>query len=360
MTEPSAVVLVSRDALRHNVRLVRDRVAPAELLAVVKDNAYGHGRETVVKALLDVGVTRFGALDLVSALAVRELAPDAMIFAWVFDSGDDFALAIRARVDIGVTAADVLERVAAASAAHADGAVPVHLKIDSGLHRAGVLPAEWRGFVSRAAELERAGLIRVAGLWTHIAEASDDDDSRAIAEFSWAVDEAERQGLDARLRHLAASAAAYARADARFDMVRVGAFLYGIAPGGGVGPAELGLRPVMTLQAPVLAVTRAGDRELASIGFGGAMGLLTDAAGRVSVAIHGARWPVTAVHPTETIIDVTTDGSAPAVRAGDVVTLFGDGAHGEATLQEWADAMGTIGEELVTRVSALVPRRVVD
>lgn len=365
MTNLSPVALISRSALRHNLRVVSDRVAPAELLAVVKDDAYGHGRDTVVRELLACGATRFGALDLDTALAVRALAPDAMIFAWVFDAGDDFVQAIRAGIDIGVTAADVLERVAAAAAAHADSAVPVHLKIDSGLHRAGVLPSQWREVVIRAAELERAGLIRVVGLWTHIAEASDDDDTRAIAEYSWALEEAARHGIRPRLRHLAASAAAYGRADARFDMVRVGAFLYGIAPGGGVGPADLGLRPVMTLETPVLAVTRDGDRELASIGFGGALGLLADASGRVSVAIHGARWPVLAVRPTETIIDVTPTesaqpGSAAAVRVGDVATLFGDGSRGEASLQEWADAMGTIGEELVTRVSALVPRRVVD
>ena len=236
----------------------------------------------------------------------------------------------------------------------------MHLKFDSGLHRAGVLPGQWSRFVSRAAELERAGLIEVAGLWTHIAEASDDDDSRAIAEFTRAVDQAAGQGINPRMLHLAASAAAYARADARFDMVRIGAFLYGIAPGGGVGPAELGLRPVMTLQTPVLSVDRDGGGTHAVIGIGGALGLLGDAAGRVSVAIRGERWQVSAVEPTRTSIDVTAHNSSVAIRPGDTVTLFGDGTSGEAALQEWADAMGTIGEELVTRVSALIPRKIVD
>ena len=351
----AATARVSKSAIRENVRLIRDRVSPAQLLAVVKDDGYGHGVDTVVEVMLAEGVTRFGTLELDGAFRVRRRTADATIFAWVFDSGDDLAPAITADIDLGVTDAATLERVAVA-AAGAGAAAKVHLKLDTGLHRAGALPAQWDSFAGRAAELERRGVVRVVGLWTHLAEASDDDDSRSIAEFSSAVAAAHAAGLRDVVRHVAASAAAYSREDARFDMVRVGACLYGIAPGSGVGPADLGLRPAMTLQAPVISVRHDGGRTLAELPIGGAAGILADAAGNVSVAIGGRRYPVVAVDPLRALVDVT----AGEIRQHDTATLFGDGTSGEATLQEWADSMGTIGEELVTRLAAWIPRQVVE
>lgn len=346
-----ATAFVSRDALRHNIRLVRDRVSPAELLAVVKDDAYGHGSDAVVDVLVQEGVTRFGTLDLPGALALRRRLPNVMVFAWVFDSGDDLTDAVRAGIDIGVTDAAVLERVA--TAGKVTGVQPsIHLKLDTGLHRAGVLASDWERFVARAMTLERGGMVKVAGLWTHLAEETDDDDSRSIAEHQAGVEAADAHGVRDPIVHVAASAASFARADARFDLVRVGAFLYGIAPGGGVGPVELGLRPVMTLQAPISRIRQDHGRMLAEVPIGGASGILSDAAGNVTVALGGRRAPVVAVEPGYSLVDVT-DSSAGV---GNVVTFFGDGSAEEPTLQEWADAMGTIGEEIVTRLSVTIPR----
>ncbi|GAB3131139.1 alanine racemase [Marisediminicola antarctica] len=356
MDSIDASVLISTAALRHNVRLVRDRIAPAELMAVVKDDAYGHGLDSVLAVLLDEGVTRFGALDLPGALRVRHQAPDSMVFAWVFDRGDDLSEALQQQIDIGVTDVPVLERVAAAAAVAGTPPARIHLKLDTGLHRAGVLAGDWERFVNLAAELQRSGRVVVSGLWTHLAEESHDDDSRSIAEYREGLAIAEAHGIRAATRHIAASAAAYAREDARFDVVRVGAFLYGIAPGGGVGPEDLGLRPVMTLRAPIRHIRRAGERTLAAVGIGGASGILADAAGAVSVALAGSRYPVVAVEPTLLLIDV----SGADATVGDTVTLFGDGSAGEPTLQNWADGMGTIGEEVVTRLSSLIPRTRID
>ena len=335
---------IDLDAIRQNLDLVRERVAPARLRAVVKDDAYGHGLEPVVRTLASGGVARFGALDAPTALRVRGLASDASVFAWLLDAHDDLDALIDARVEFGVTDEGMLERAAAAA-----GVAEVHLKLDSGLSRAGVRPERWADFVARAVEFERSGALRVVGVWTHIAEASDDDDSDAIARFERAVAHALAQGLRPSVRHLAASAAAFSRADARFDEVRVGAFLYGIAPGGGIGPADLGLLPALALRTTVVTVS--GD--VATIGYGGAQGMLSDAAGAVSVTSAHGRHRVLAVHDTRSVIAL--EGAPLAV--GDTVTLFGSGAHGEQTLQEWADAMGTIGEELVTRVHPSIERR---
>ena len=378
MTIDRPTVLISADALRHNLKVVRERVAPAVVMTVIKDNAYGHSQELVLEILLGEGVTRLGTLDLPGSMAVRHSVPDAMIFAWVIDCDDDVSAAIHAGIDLGVTDPAMLERVAREARA-ISATARVHLKLDSGLHRAGTLPEQWAALVARAAELQSDGLISVRGLWTHLSEASEQEDSRSIAQFTTALETARRAGIVSPVRHLAASAAAFSRADARFDMVRVGAFLYGIGPGAGIGPAALGLIPVMTLQAPVVAIVHRDSRVFAEIAIGAAAGILSDAAGAVFVAINARRFRVIAVEPARTIIDVTENDSKPfllhagestatdvtvgdtatvgdTVMVGDTVTLFGSGALGEQTLQEWADAMNTIGEELACRVSAAIPR----
>ncbi|MBX3093210.1 MAG: alanine racemase [Cryobacterium sp.] len=331
-------------ALVTNTATVRERVAPAELMAVVKDDAYGHGLDEITRALAAESITAFGALDPQTALRVRQLAPEASVFAWLLDGHDELGVLIDNDIELGVTDSDTLERVA-----RENRRSRVHLKIDTGLSRAGVRAERWPNLVERAAQLERRGAIEVVGVWTHISEASDDEDTASIGRFSTAFELAVAAGLNPRVRHLAASAASFARADARFDRVRVGAFLYGIAPGDGVGPTELGLRPVMTLRSTVLEAVDG----VAAIGYGGVAGMLSDAAGAVSVAIGGVRHPVLAVEDSRTLI-ATGDH---AVDVGDVATLFGSGDSGEATLQVWADAMGTIGEELVTRVHPGIERR---
>lgn len=352
---PQLLATVSRSALVANARHIANRVAPATLAVVVKDDAYAHGRDEVVTILADSGVRHFGALDLDTALRVRELCPEAMVFVWVFGADDDIGAALDAELDIGVSYPLILERVAAA-AEQRGTAARVHLKIDTGLHRAGVPPREWPAFVERASELSRRGSIDVVGIWTHISEASTEADTASIHRFHAALAYAESAGLTPAYRHLAASAASYEREDARFDMVRVGAFVYGIAPGNGIGPADLGLRPALRLSTRVSSVRERDGRTLAQLPIGGANGLYQDAANAVDVAISGKRHRMLSVHSTEAVVDVT----GAQVAAGDEAVLFGDGRDGEPTLQEWADATGTIGEELVIRLAARAEHRYVE
>jgi len=348
------VAEVSRSALQHNIRLLRERVSPARLLAVIKDDAYGHGASFAVEVLRGEGVDHFGTLELAPAVALKQAFPECTLFAWVFDSRDELAPAIAAGVDLGITDFATLER-AADAAASAQRPAMIHLKLDTGLHRAGALAGDWPSFVARAAQLQTQARVQVRGLWTHLAEASDDDDSRSIAEYRDGVAVAAAQGIEGVTRHVAASAASYFREDSRFDMVRIGAFLYGIAPGGGIGATDLGLVPVMTLRAPIIATEVRDSRTLAVLGIGGSDGILSDAAGAVSVTLAGRRYPVVSVDPFSMTVDVTGGSASP----GDLVTLFGRADQGEPTLQEWADAMGTIGEEIVTRLSGAIPRRYV-
>ncbi len=340
----SGEILVDLGAYRANLDTIRSVVAPAEVMAVVKADAYGHGLAPVARAATAAGIRRLGALDVPTALELCALElGDVTPFAWLLGPTEPYRDAVDAGVELGVSTVDQLRQIADARASRP---AALHLKIDTGLHRNGATEEEWPGLVSAALELERAGVARLAGVWTHISEASDEEDTEAIRRFDAAIAVVEGLGGAVPLRHLAASAASFARPDARYDLVRVGAFGYGIAPGGGIGPAELGLIPVMTLTAPVVS----SDGELTVIGIGYGDGISSVAAGAVSVALGGRLWPVVGVRRSETVV-------AGPGRPGERATLFGPGASGEQTLQEWADAMGTIGEEIVTRLSPDIPRR---
>ncbi|MCW4384507.1 alanine racemase [Salinibacterium sp. SYSU T00001] len=340
-----AEAVIDMGALRANLRMLRARVSPAELMFVVKDDAYCHGLERIVDTAAADGITWFGALDAETALRVRRRSPEARVFAWLTDPDGDLGDAIGAGVEVGLS--NVRQLRHAASAASTQTA-RVHLKIDTGLHRAGATPEDWPTLVREALRLQCEGRVEIAGAWTHLAEASFDADSLAISRFEAAVAAGEELGATFPVRHLAASAAAFERADSRFDLVRVGAFAYGIAPGDGVTPGSLGLVPVMTLRSVVREVK--GDRAIVGIGYGD--GLFRSMAGRVTVSVGSRRRVISKIDVDELVLT-----GCPDVAVGDVVTLFGDGTHGEATLQEWADALGTIGEEIAVRVSPRVPRR---
>jgi alanine racemase len=332
-------VMVDLDAYRANLATLQAAVAPAGLMAVVKADAYGHGLIPVARAAVECGITWIGALDLETGLELRSagIGREISIFAWLLGPDEDYRTAINAGIDLGVSTLQQLDQIADAGARTR---ARLHLKIDTGLHRNGASEEEWPALVARALELEKEGIAEVYAAWTHISEASDEEDSEAISRFDAAVAVAEVRGARFALRHLAASAAGFLRADSRFDLVRMGAFTFGIAPGGGIGPDQLGLVPVMTLSSR--AVETADGRVALPIGFGD--GLSSMAAGRVEVATVDGRRPIESVG-----IDSTGIGQAE-LRVGDRVVFFGNGAAGEPTLQEWADSTGTIGEEIVTRL----------
>ncbi|SMQ67891.1 alanine racemase [Agreia sp. VKM Ac-1783] len=357
MTIPTGEILIDLEALRHNIDVLTAQVAPSQVMVVVKNDAYGHGLIDVTRAAVDSGVSWIGALDLPTALSLRDagVSSPTRIFAWLLDPEEDLAPAIAASVDLGISTVAQLNTIAASQAANP---ARVHLKIDTGLHRNGATPEDWPGLVARARDLEDQGVVEIVAVWTHIAEADDHEDSLSIARFEDAVAIARDLGVRAPLRHLAASAAGFARSDARFDLVRFGAFVYGLPPGDGPSAESMGLRQVMTLRAPISLIEALPDgRRRASIDLGFADGLSTSAPGRIAVAIDGRRHPLVGPLEVDRAWIALDDDSDVAV--GDTVTVWGDGSAGEQTLQEWGNATDTMSEELVVRLSPRIPRRLV-
>ncbi|TQK19486.1 alanine racemase [Microbacterium sp. SLBN-154] len=342
-----SVLEVDLDRFASNLARVRAAVAPAELMLVVKNDAYGHGVDAVVARARREGVRWFGAFDLMTGARVRTGAGgDARIFVWIADTPEQVAAAIDLDLDIGVGDRRLLDDVAARRGDPRPARV--HLKIDTGLRRNGVRPEEWSEFVSVAAAAERAGSLVVEGIWSHIAEASDEDDDVARSRFEQALEAAETAGLRPRWRHLAASAAAFARPEFRYDIARVGAFCYGIRPAGGPDEAELGVQPIARWVAPVLEVAD----DVVRLDVGSRDGLFSSLASRADVATPGGSRRLL------TVSGATSEVAAwPGAAVGDRVVVYGGAGRDEETATSLAETIDSIGEEVAVRVSPLVPRR---
>lgn len=344
MTVP--VLTVDLAAFESNLERMRARVAPAQFMLVVKDDAYGHGVGAIVQRAAANGVEWFAGYDVRTALEVREVIGSAgsqRIVALLADG--DYAHAVAAGIELGVGDTETLQEIVAASP-HAPARV--HVKIDTGLHRNGIRPEEWADAIRLASALESEGRLDVVGIWSHIAEASDAEDDEAQEIFAAAVRQAATAGLRPGVHHLAASAAAHARPEFRYDLTRIGAFAYGIRPAGGPSESELGIRPIATLQAPVVRV----DGASAQIAIGALDGLASTLAGRMQVRTPAGARRLLEVGEDSCVVEGWS-GAAP----GQLVGVWG--ADAEASATDAAEQIDTIGEEIVTRLSPRVARRYV-
>lgn len=360
---PMREAIIDTAAITHNVRHFR-RLTGVEVIPVVKADGYGHGAATATVAAIAGGAQRVAVADIDEALALRRAGIDVPIIAWLLGAAADLSQAAAAGVEIGVSRLDQL--AAAAAASHP---VAVHLKLETGLGRNGLAPAEWSAAVTEAARLERQGAIRVVGVFSHLSNTSDTADRAALTAFESGLRLAHSAGLRPAIRHLAATQAAIWMPRARFDAVRIGIGVYGLSPTPDRSSAELDLRPAMSLRAQVIAVRRvpAGQgvsygyefraqrqTSLALIPLGYADGVPRQASGVGQVSIGGHRATVAGrIAMDQFVVDV---GDNP-VRVGDQAVLFGDPATGVPSADEWAAAAGTINYDIVTGIGPRVPRR---
>jgi alanine racemase len=364
-----AWVEVDLDAVAGNVRTLTAEVAPARLLAVVKADAYGHGAVPVAREALRAGAAWLGVALVEEALALREAGVTAplLVLSEPHPAAADAAAANAVAVTICTQGA---VRAFGTAGRRAGRPVAAHLKVDTGMHRQGCAPAELPDLV--AAALAEPGL-EVEGLWSHFAVADEAAKTATtdaqLAAYHQALAAAAAAGLEPRWRHLANSAGATVRDDARFDLVRAGIELYGLAPSPELaGDVRARLRPALALRAAVSALrtVQAGERvsyghrwearrptRIATLPVGYADGVRRGLSGRIRVRLGERNLRQVG---TVTMDQMMVDVEDADVEVGQVATLLGDPARGEPGVGEWAQVLDTIDYEVTCGLAPRLPR----
>jgi alanine racemase len=368
----SAWVTVDLDAIRDNVAELVRRAKPAEVMAVVKADGYGHGLVPSARAALRGGATWLGVAQLAEALQLRAAGVDAPLLSWIWVPGADVGAALDADVDLTVAAPWTLDAVVGAARERGRPA-RVHVKVDTGLLRGGAVGPMWDELVPALARAQAEGAVEVVGVWSHLAwaDAPQHPTVRAQRErFTAAVAELGRAGVRPALRHLANSAATLTDRQARFDLVRPGLAVYGLSPVPDLGgPADFGLREAMRVTARLSLVkpapaghgvsyghayTTSDDTVLGLVPLGYADGIPRAGTNVGPVQVGGHRHTVAGrVCMDQFVVDL---GAGYAGGAGDEVVVLGRAAEGEPSAQDWAEATGTINYEIVARMSSRLPR----
>lgn len=368
---PRAEARIDLGAIRHNVRFLSGAAAAsgAATMVVVKADGYGHGAVPVARAALEAGAGWLGVCTLEEALELRAAGIAAPVLSWLHLPDEDFAPAVAADVDLSVSSVRHLAAVLD-GARRAGRPARLHLKIDTGLSRNGCTPADWPALLDAVVGAGEA--VEVVAVWSHLAYADQPhhptiDMQRSRLDEAWAL--ARARGF-APIRHLANSAATMTRPDLHLDLVRPGIAVYGLDPLDRP-VTESPLRPAMELRARVALVKRVAAGEgvsyghqwttprettlaLVPAGYADGVPRRLNAGGRMRVHLAGALRPVVGrVCMDQVVVDCGDD----EVTEGEVAVLFGAGAGGEPTAQDWATELDTIHYEIATGVHGARVRR---
>lgn len=357
-------------AIQHNVRTLRAIAGPARFCAVVKANGYGHGAAAVGRAALAAGADWLAVAQVDEAVVLRDAgieAPILLLSEPRLDEVDD-AVATGARLTVYSSAC--IAAIAKAVRAARMPAVPLHLKVDTGMHRVGAAPEDALGLTRAIGELAE---VRLEGVSTHCPVADEPDNpftGEQLRRFDAVLGELRAAGVHPEIVHIANSAATVMHPATRADLVRCGIAVYGIPP----APSFAGLvdlRPALTLASEVSFVKEvaageaisyghrhrfAQDTVVATVPIGYADGVFRSLplAGQ-EVLVGGRRRPMVGVVTMDQLM--VDCGPGAQVQSGDPVVLLG--AQGDLRIapDEWADKLGTIAYEIVCAIGARVARR---
>lgn len=374
MGEARSWVDVDLAAIAHNVGVLRRSVEPASVLAVVKADGYGHGSVPVAAAALDAGAVGVAVATTGEGVELRDAGIDARVLVLSEPPPEELPTCAAFDLEPAVYTRHGIEAAARAAAGDGRGRrLPVHLKVDTGMHRVGCEPAV-AGDLALAVDAEPS--LALASIWTHCAVADEPDDpftAEQLARYDEVLAAARERGLAPPWRHAANSAGALCHPSARYDVVRAGIAVYGIAPAPGLHGRCAGvedLRPALSWKARVsfVKVVRAGegvsyglrhrfgvDSVVATVPVGYADGVArrwSEVGGEVVVG-GLARPVVGAVTMDQLLVDCGPASGPVAVAPGDEVELIGSTLTAEA----WAGRLGTIGYEIVCGIGPRVTRR---
>ncbi len=363
---------IDLSAIAHNVsELRRITSSAAKFMAVVKANGYGHGAEAAARTALKSGADRLALARIDEAVALRTAGIDAPMLVFGYtppERAEDLLEHDLTQTVFSLEAARDLSDAAGALGR----SVRVHLKVDTGMGRVGLLAVDGEDALREAGDIIGLPGLDVEGVYTHFATADSADKKPArkqLSRFMTFTGALKKRGLAIPIRHAANSAAVIDMPESHLEMVRPGISLYGLYPSDEVKKERIALRPAMTLKARIVQLkevpegytisygatyTAPAPTRIATIPVGYADGYDRLLSNQGSMLVRGVRAPIVGrVCMDSTMIDVT---DVPNVQAGDEVAIFGGSAENAVTVDEVADMLGTINYEVVSTVMARAPR----
>jgi alanine racemase len=360
---------IDLSAIEHNVRAIAEHIAPAALCAVIKADAYGHGDVPVAEASVRGGANSLAVALVEEGVRLREADVDRTILVLSEPRLEDTAIVVANALTPTAYRLDFVERLAIEAEAAREVPYPVHLKLDTGMHRVGAAPIDAFA-VARA--IQHDSRLELTGVFTHFSVSDEDHEFtlRQNAALEAFVTELARQGIEPKVVHAANTAAALDLPQTRHDLCRVGLGIYGMRPVPESG-SGLDLRPAMRVISHV-AYTRKlpagarpsygrineleGGSNVATVPIGYADGVPRSLSRTGEVLIAGKRYPYAGMVTMDMV--VVDLGSDTAERGDEVVLL---GAQGDEAIraEDWASLLGTINYEIVCDFGPRLPRRYV-
>lgn len=369
---PLSYYEISRSAIAANIRAIRQHIGDGVLLCpVVKANAYGHGAVEVARTVLAAGADRIAVNRVGEGVELRQAGISAPILVMGYALAEEMSAVVEHQLTPTITEASVAERLNSLVSAP----YPVHVKVDTGMGRFGILPDEVVSFVRHLQQLLN---LRIEGIYTHFAVADSpaaEDVAytrQQVARFQSVLDALNRQGIQIPIRHAANSAGTMYYPDAHFDLVRPGIMIYGLRPDRDVEPA-FPLQPALTIKSHVARVrtlpagssisygrtfTAQQPITVALIPFGYGDGYPRLLSNRAVVLIRGQRAPLVGrVCMDQFVVDVS---HIAGVQLDDEVVILGKQGDAVITADELARLAETINYEITTALLHRAPRSYVD
>ena len=361
--------VIDLDAIAGNIRAFVDAVTPGtRVMAIVKANAYGHGAVAVSRAALDAGASWLGVATVDEGIVLRRAGILAPILVIGPIDPSEAPAAVGARLALAIGDSEPLVALERAAESTGAGPVEVHIKIDTGMRRFGVMPSD---ALAMAKRLIRSGAFRLGGVFTHFARSDETDETPTriqAQQFDEAVASITAAGIHPGIVHAANSAAALRSRRYDYDLVRIGIALYGLPPSDEIGLWP-GMRPALSIRSRIRrvftlqpgdgvgygATYRASQAErVALVPIGYADGYSRKHSNRSWMGLAGHRAPVAGrVCMDQTVVRVPDEVE---VEPGSEIVVLGDGREGAPTAEDLARLAETNPYEVVTALAARVPR----
>ena len=359
-------------AIAHNINELRQITHPkARLMAVVKANGYGHGAIEIAQCALQNGAEILGVARIGEGIRIRKAGIEAPILIFGYTLPQRVA-DLREYDLIQSVHTSLAARELSSTAASLGGKIKIHLKVDTGMGRLGLLPSKNADAIEETLAIAGLKGFALEGIFTHFATADSTDKSYAEHQLDLFIDYLNRlrkSGLEPSVRHAANSAALIDMPQSHLDMVRPGIAIYGLNPFNEGSNRQVSLQPAMALKASIIQLKKvpAGfpvsygityktrkPTTIATVPIGYADGLNRLLSSRGQMLVHGQRAPIIGrVCMDLTMLDV---GHIDNVQMGDEVVVFGQQENAILTVDEMASLLNTINYEIVTSITARVPR----